>query len=69
MSLLVRAAVLGGLAYVVSRAVRRADTSTFLSRSNTDRINRADAGTISRDSDDGFDLGWQNADRPSTTNA
>lgn len=71
MSLLVRAAVLGGLAYVVSRAVRRADASTFLNRSNAARLNRADAraGAVSRDSDDGLDLGWPNADRPSTTSA
>lgn len=69
MSLLVRAAVLGGLAYVVSRAVRKANRTKFLSRSDADRINRADDGAISRDSDDGFDLRWQNADQPSTTNA
>lgn len=67
MSLLVRAALLGGLAYVVSRAVRKSDAATFLNRADADRIDRADTGRISRDTDDGRDLGWQSSDQSSTT--
>ncbi len=38
MSLLVRAALLGGLAYVVSRAVRSSQHSLDLSRSQSKRL-------------------------------
>jgi len=38
MSLLLRAAVLGGLAYVVTRAVRNKRESDFLTGSRTDRL-------------------------------
>ncbi len=41
MSLLVRAAVLGGLAYVVSRAVRKSQHSLESSRAETERLARA----------------------------
>ena len=40
MSLLVRAALLGGLAYVVSRAVRNSQYSLGTSRSETQRLAR-----------------------------
>ena len=40
MSLLVRAALLGGLAYVVSRAVRNSQHSLESSRSDTQRLAR-----------------------------
>lgn len=40
MSLLVRAAVLGGLAYVVSRAVRKSRQSLESSRAETQRLAR-----------------------------
>ena len=40
MSLLVRAALLGGLAYVVSRAVRNSQHSLDSSRSETQRLAR-----------------------------
>jgi hypothetical protein len=40
MSLLVRAALLGGLAYVVSRAVRNSQYSLDSSRSETQRLAR-----------------------------
>jgi hypothetical protein len=40
MSLLVRAALLGGLAYVVSRAVRNSQQSLESSRSQPQRISR-----------------------------
>lgn len=77
MSLLVRAALLGGLAYVVSRAVRKADGSAFLSRSDADRITRSNAGRISRldkgvvarDSDGDSDLEWKRTDQPSIIQA
>jgi hypothetical protein len=42
MSLLVRAALLGGLAYVVSRAVRNSQQSLESSRSEPARISRND---------------------------
>lgn len=58
MSLLVRAALLGGLAYVVSRAVRKADGSNFLNRSDVDRI--------SGDRNQDLDNVWPTADEPST---
>ena len=41
MSLLVRAALLGGLAYVVSRAVRNSQQSLASSRSHAQRLTRA----------------------------
>lgn len=41
MSLLVRAAVLGGLAYVVSRAVRKSQQSLGSSRAVTERLTRS----------------------------
>ncbi|HVG05339.1 MAG TPA: hypothetical protein VM937_10405 [Burkholderiaceae bacterium] len=41
MSLLVRAAVLGGLAYVVSRAVRKSQQSLGSSRPVTERLARS----------------------------
>ncbi len=41
MSLLVRAALLGGLAYVVSRAVRNSQQSLESSRSQARRLTRA----------------------------
>ncbi len=41
MSLLVRAAVLGGLAYVVSRAVRKSQQSLGSSRAETQRLARS----------------------------
>ena len=40
MSLLVRAALLGGLAYVVSRAIRNSQHSLNSSRSETQRLAR-----------------------------
>ena len=40
MSLLVRAALLGGLAYVVSRAVRTSQQSLDFSRSQPQRLSR-----------------------------
>ena len=40
MSLLVRAALLGGLAYVVSRAVRNSQQSLEFSRSQPQRLSR-----------------------------
>jgi len=40
MSILVRAALLGGLAYVVSRAVRKGQFSLDTSRSETQRLAR-----------------------------
>ena len=42
MSLLVRAALLGGLAYVVSRAVRNSQHSLESSRSQPQRLSRTD---------------------------
>ncbi len=41
MSLLVRAALLGGLAYVVSRAVKNSQHSLESSRSETERLARS----------------------------
>ena len=70
MSLLVRAALLGGLAYAVSRAVRKPGDSTFLSRSNADRIKSDESRTsISGDSYDDADLAWRKSNQPSTIDA
>ena len=44
MSLLVRAALLGGLAYVVSRAVRNSQQSLESSRSQPQRLSRNEGG-------------------------
>jgi len=59
MSLLVRAAVLGGLAYVVTRAVRNKRESNFLTDSRTDRLSNA--------SDPVRDDAWETEDRYSTS--
>jgi hypothetical protein len=56
MGVLVRAALLGGLAYVVSRAVRKSsDSSSFL--------DRPQGGRNLRDSDQDLDARWQNAEQ------
>ena len=47
MSLLVRAALLGGLAYVVSRAVRNSQQSLEPSRSHARRLTRATDDDVS----------------------
>ena len=60
MSLLVRAAVLGGLAYVVSRAVRKSQQSLESSRGETQRLAR------STDDDDVYET--RPEDQPSTSN-
>jgi len=60
MSLLVRAALLGGLAYVVSRAVRNSQQSLESSRSQPQRL--------SRNGGDEFESEFQSPqDQPSTT--
>ena len=59
MSLLVRAAVLGGLAYVVSRAVRKSQRSLESSRAETQRLART------ADDDDLYEV--QPDDQPSTS--
>ncbi len=59
MSLLVRAALLGGLAYVVSRAVRNSQQSIDSSRSEARRL--------ARTAHDDQDEQWRTADQPSTT--
>lgn len=59
MSLLVRAAILGGLAYVVSRAVRGSAGSNYLNRSDTSRLSRS----FDQDPDDA----WPRSDQPSTS--
>ena len=61
MSLLIRAALLGGLAYVVSRAVRRSQQSIDSSRSEARRLAR---GT----EDDDQAERWSTEDQPSTSN-
>jgi hypothetical protein len=61
MSLLVRAALLGGLAYVVSRAVRNSQQSLDASRSQAQRLTRANA--------DEFSELQPTDDQPSTSNA
>ena len=65
MSLLVRAAVLGGLAYVVSRAIRKSDGSTLLNRSDVGRRNKSDEGSMSSDFDQDSDIGLQKSNQPS----
>ncbi len=57
MSLLVRAALLGGLLYVVSRAMRSRD-SDALSRSDARRLSHAD---------DEPDETWPRSEQPSAT--
>lgn len=47
MSLLVRAALLGGLAYVVSRAVRNSQQSLESSRSQAQRLTRGTRNDVS----------------------
>lgn len=47
MSLLVRAALLGGLVYVVSRAVRNSQQSLESSRSHAQRLTRATDNDVS----------------------
>ncbi len=42
MSILIRAALLGGLAYVVSRAVRHNQGSNYLSEAGARRLSRPD---------------------------
>ena len=72
MSFLVRAALLGGLAYAVSRAVRKPGGSTFLSRSDADRITdrmQSDDSRTSADSYDDADLAWRRSNQPSTIDA
>jgi hypothetical protein len=59
MSLLVRAALLGGLAYVVSRAVRKSQLSIDSSR--------AEARRLARNADGDEDEQWSTDKRPSTT--
>ena len=59
MSLLVRAALLGGLVYVVSRAVRNSQHSIDSSRSEARRLARAEH--------EDPDEQWRTADQPSTT--
>ncbi len=61
MSLLVRAAVLGGLAYVVTRAVRNKRESDFLTDSRDFRT-----GRLSDTSDPVRDDTWETKDRYST---
>lgn len=55
MSILVRAAILGGLAYVVSRAVRSSQQSLDSSRAETRRL--------ARTTDENFDQERQSADQ------
>jgi hypothetical protein len=59
MSLLVRAALLGGLAYVVSRAVRKSQHSIDSSR--------AEARRLARNADADQDEQWSTNQQPSTT--
>lgn len=59
MSILVRAALLGGLAYVVSRAVRHNQDSNYLSESGSRRLSRFD--------DDQSEI-WPASDQRSTDN-
>lgn len=58
MSLLVRAALLGGLAYVVSRAVRN--------QSQLGYANRSDTARLSQTADEGDEV-WPSADQPSVS--
>jgi hypothetical protein len=58
MSILVRAALLGGLLYVVSRAMRSSRDSNALSRSDARRLSQAD---------DEPDETWPRSEQPSTT--
>lgn len=58
MSILVRAALLGGLAYVVLRAVRSGQYSDYLSQSGARRLSR------SEDQDET----WPTPEQPSTGN-
>ena len=60
MSLLVRAALLGGLAYVVSRAVRKSQQSIDSSR--------AEARRLARSADADQDGQWSTDQQPSTSN-
>jgi hypothetical protein len=60
MSLLIRAALLGGLAYVVSRAVRNSQQSLESSRSQAQRL--------TRDTDDEVSELKPRDDQPSTSN-
>jgi len=59
MSLLMRAAILGGLAYVVTRAVRSKRESDFLTDSRTDRLYDT--------SDPAREDSWETKDRYSTS--
>lgn len=58
MSILIRAALLGGLAYVVSRAVRSTQDSNYLSQSGTRRLSQSDDDSET----------WPAVDRSSTSN-
>ena len=60
MSLLVRAALLGGLAYVVSRALRKSQQSIDSSR--------AEARRLARNADADQDEPWSTEKQPSTSN-
>jgi hypothetical protein len=62
MSVLVRAALLGGLAYVVSRAVRRSDAGS-------DYLSGAEPGRNLRGADQDLDARWQNAEEPTASDA
>ena len=61
MSLLIRAALLGGIAYAVSRAVRNSRQSLESSRSQPQRLARTPDDEVSN-----FQLG---AEQPSTSSA
>ena len=62
MSFLVRAALLGGIAYVVSRAVRNSQQSLDFSRSQPQRL--------SRDGDDEYESDVESKqNQPSTSSA
>lgn len=63
MSLLIRAAVLGGLAYAVSRAVRTSRQSIDSSRSDARRLARASTADL----DEPLEEPWPTADQLSTT--